>query len=92
MNDLTRCSEAFRAQIEQSSRSGLKEYPTPTMFINVLRMTSAHDVGRAINPQGCEGQVEGAAAMGLGGAFLEELLVGPSGELRNPAFHPDPRE
>ncbi len=40
----------------------------------------------AINPQGCEGQVEGAAAMGLGGAFLGELLVGPRGELRTPAF------
>ena len=43
-------------------------------------------MGRAINPQGCEGQIEGAAPMALGGAFIEELLVGSNGELRNPAF------
>ena len=36
-------------------------------------MIAAHDVGRAINPQQCEAQIEGAVHMGLGYALTEEL-------------------
>ena len=39
----------------------------------VERVIAAHDVGRAINPQQCEAQVEGAVVMGLGYALTEEL-------------------
>lgn len=39
----------------------------------VERMIAAHDVGRAINPQQCEAQIEGAVHMGLGYALTEEL-------------------
>ncbi|MBI3702408.1 MAG: molybdopterin-dependent oxidoreductase [Rhizobiales bacterium] len=39
----------------------------------VARVVAAHDVGRAINPQQCEGQVQGAVHMGLGYALTEEL-------------------
>jgi len=35
--------------------------------------THTHDVGRAINPKLCEGQIEGAVHMGLGYALSEEL-------------------
>ena len=34
---------------------------------------AAHDVGRAINPALCEGQIEGAVHMGLGFALSEDL-------------------
>jgi selenium-dependent xanthine dehydrogenase len=37
------------------------------------RVIAAHDVGRALNPQQCEAQVEGAVHMGLGYALTEEL-------------------
>lgn len=37
------------------------------------RVVAAHDVGRAINPAFCEGQIEGAVHMGLGYALSEEL-------------------
>lgn len=37
------------------------------------KVIAAHDVGRAINPALCEGQVEGAVHMGLGYALSEEL-------------------
>ncbi len=40
---------------------------------HVERMVAAHDVGRAINPAFCEGQIEGAVHMGLGYALTEEL-------------------
>jgi xanthine dehydrogenase molybdenum-binding subunit len=39
----------------------------------VARIVAAHDVGRAVNPALCEGQIEGAIAMGLGYALTEEL-------------------
>ncbi len=39
----------------------------------VERVHVAQDVGRAINPQQCEAQIEGAVAMGLGYALTEEL-------------------
>ncbi|MCE7873901.1 selenium-dependent xanthine dehydrogenase [bacterium CPR1] len=37
------------------------------------RVVAAHDVGRAINPALCEGQIEGSVHMGLGYALSEEL-------------------
>jgi xanthine dehydrogenase molybdenum-binding subunit len=39
----------------------------------VDRVVAAHDVGRAINPQQCEAQIEGSVHMGLGYALTEEL-------------------
>ena len=39
----------------------------------VDRIVAAHDVGRAINPQLCHGQLEGSVHMGLGYALSEEL-------------------
>ena len=37
----------------------------------VTKVVAAHDVGRAVNPLLCEGQVEGAVHMGLGYALSE---------------------
>ena len=44
--------------------------------VRVLRVTAAHDVGRAINPLLAEGQIEGGIAQGLGMALMEEYLPG----------------
>ncbi len=53
--------------------------------IAVLKFVAAHDVGRAINPLGLEGQVHGAIAQGLGFA-LSEQLVYDKGRLLNDNF------
>lgn len=37
----------------------------------IARVVAAHDVGRAVNPLLCEGQIEGAVHMGLGYALTE---------------------
>ncbi len=37
------------------------------------RVVAAHDVGRAINPLSCAGQIEGSLHMGLGYALSEDL-------------------
>jgi aldehyde oxidoreductase len=47
--------------------------------VKVLKLTAAHDVGRAINPTLIEGQIEGGIAQGLGMALMEEFIPG-SGE------------
>jgi xanthine dehydrogenase molybdenum-binding subunit len=39
----------------------------------IERVVAAHDVGRAINPKGCAGQVEGGVHMGLGYALSENF-------------------
>ncbi len=40
--------------------------------IHIVRVVSAHDLGRAINPQSAEGQIEGAVSIGIGYALSEE--------------------
>jgi CO/xanthine dehydrogenase Mo-binding subunit len=51
----------------------------------VVELATAQDVGRAINPQAVEGQLEGGAAQGLGLALMEEVQV-RDGVVRNPSF------
>jgi CO/xanthine dehydrogenase Mo-binding subunit len=50
------------------------EVDVDTGEVQLLRMVSAHDLGRAINPAAAEGQVEGAVAHGLGFALHETYL------------------
>ena len=45
----------------------------------VDRVVAAHDVGRAVNPLLCEGQIEGAVHMGLGYALTEGFPCDPDG-------------
>ena len=44
----------------------------------IERVLAAHDVGRAVNPQLCEGQIEGSVHMGLGYALTEEFPADPA--------------
>jgi CO/xanthine dehydrogenase Mo-binding subunit len=51
------------------------EVDTHTGALRVLKHAAAHDVGRAINPQSVEGQIQGGAVQGLGYALMEEVVV-----------------
>jgi CO/xanthine dehydrogenase Mo-binding subunit len=51
------------------------EVDTVTGEVQVLGMWAAHDVGRAINPRGVEGQIEGAIVQGLGQALMEDYKI-----------------
>ena len=53
--------------------------------IELKRYAAVHDVGKAVNPTGCEGQIEGGVAMGLGLAMMEELRE-VDGKVLNPSF------
>jgi xanthine dehydrogenase molybdenum-binding subunit len=51
------------------------EVNTLTGEVSVLRVIAANDVGKAINPLGLHGQVEGGVMMGLGNALTENFIV-----------------
>jgi xanthine dehydrogenase molybdenum-binding subunit len=49
----------------------------------IERVVAAHDVGRAVNPLLCEGQIEGAVHMGLGYALSEDFPADDQGRPTN---------
>ena len=51
------------------------EVDTLTGEVQVLGVWAAHDVGRAINPRGVEGQIEGGIVQGLGQALMEDYKL-----------------
>ena len=51
------------------------EVDTETGQVRVLRVVSANDVGKAINPQQVEGQIEGGVAQAVGWATCEKFVV-----------------
>jgi len=57
---------AQAAQVDVNTRTG---------EVRVLRIIAANDVGRAINPLGLQGQVEGGIVMGMGMALTENFIV-----------------
>jgi selenium-dependent xanthine dehydrogenase len=54
-------------------------YATQVVILNeqgtIEKVIAAHDVGRAINPMACAGQVEGGVHMGLGYALSENFTA-----------------
>lgn len=60
---------SFAAQVAEV------EVNTLTGEVSVLSVIAATDVGRALNPLGLQGQVEGGVMMGIGNALIEEFIV-----------------
>jgi xanthine dehydrogenase D subunit len=67
---------AHRAVVDVDTELGL---------VKVVELATAQDVGKAINPQAVEGQLEGGAAQGLGLAVMEEIQL-KDGIIRNASF------
>ena len=67
---------AHRAVVDVDTELGL---------VKVVEIATAQDVGKAINPQAVEGQIQGGIAQGLGLAVMEEIQV-TDGVVRNPSF------
>jgi len=51
------------------------EVDLETGVVRVIKVSAAHDVGRAINPVGCEQQVEGSVIMGVSNTLFEEFKM-----------------
>jgi CO/xanthine dehydrogenase Mo-binding subunit len=62
------------------------EVDPETGKIRVIKIAAAHDVGKAINPKACEGQIEGGVVQGMGTAVFEEVKFDTSGNMLNPNF------
>jgi xanthine dehydrogenase D subunit len=67
---------AHRAVVEVDTELGL---------VRVVEIATAQDVGKAMNPQALEGQIEGGIAQGLGLALLEEIHI-KEGKIQNASF------
>src|SRR5215210_4292775 len=67
---------AHRAVVEVDTELGL---------VRVVEVATAQDVGKAMNPQALEGQIEGGIAQGLGLALLEEIQI-KDGKIQNASF------
>ena len=61
------------------------EVDTETGVIRLLNYVSAADAGKAINPEQCIGQDEGAVMFGIGHTLMEEMVY-EDGQLLNPNF------
>ena len=51
------------------------EVDTDTGIVEVLKVYTAADIGKAINPQNVEGQIEGGTVQGIGMALMEEQVI-----------------
>jgi CO/xanthine dehydrogenase Mo-binding subunit len=67
---------AHRAVVDVDTELGL---------VRVVEIATAQDVGKAMNPQALEGQIEGGIAQGLGLALLEEIQIS-EGKIQNASF------
>jgi OHCU decarboxylase len=54
-------------------------------LVRVVELATAQEVGRAMNPQALEGQIQGGTAQGLGLALLEEIQI-KDGKVLNASF------
>lgn len=69
-NDMQRAQvTSFAAQVAEVS------VDPDTGEVTLLRFTSAHDVGKVLNPVGHQGQIDGGVMQGIGYALMEELRV-----------------
>jgi len=57
-----------------ATQIALVEVDAETGEVEVLKLYSAHDVGRAVNPQMIKGQIGGGVHMGQGYALMEEYV------------------
>lgn len=62
------------------------EVDPETGKIRVIKIAAAHDVGKAINPKACEGQIEGGVVQGMSTAVFEEVKFDDNGRMLNPNF------
>jgi aerobic carbon-monoxide dehydrogenase large subunit len=62
------------------------EVDVETGVVTPLMLAVVSDAGRLINPLIVDGQYQGAIALGIGGALLEELVYAEDGQPANPNF------
>ncbi len=69
-----------------TTHAALVEVDPSTGKVEILKYVAVHDVGFVVHPKAVEGQIEGAAAMSIGQALCEEVVVDDEGRTLNPTF------
>ena len=78
-------TERAHVALAISAMRVVAEVDTELGIPRIVWIGAAQDVGRALNPQAVEGQIEGGAAQGLGLALMEEIKT-EDGVIRNANF------
>ncbi|HEY7620571.1 MAG TPA: 2-oxo-4-hydroxy-4-carboxy-5-ureidoimidazoline decarboxylase [Solirubrobacteraceae bacterium] len=68
-----------------SAHRAVVDVDTELGLVRVVELATVQEVGKAMNPQALEGQIEGGSAQGLGLALLEEIQV-KDGKVLNASF------
>ena len=68
-----------------SAHRAVVDVDTELGLVRVVELATAQEVGKAMNPQALEGQIEGGSAQGLGLALMEEIQI-RDGKVLNASF------
>jgi xanthine dehydrogenase D subunit len=72
-------------QFAFSAHRAVVDVDTELGLVRTVELATTQEVGKAMNPQALEGQIEGGSAQGLGIALLEEIQV-KDGQVLNASF------
>jgi xanthine dehydrogenase D subunit len=72
-------------QFAFSAHRAVVDVDTELGLVHVVQLATTQEVGKVMNPQALEGQIDGGTAQGLGLALLEEIQV-RDGQILNASF------
>ena len=75
----------IHADFAVAGHRAVVDVDTELGLVKVVNVDTAQDVGRALNPQSVQGQIEGGILQGVGLAVMEELVM-KDGVILNPTF------
>lgn len=75
----------LHADFAVAGHRAVVDVDTELGLVRVVRVDTAQDVGKALNPESVRGQIEGGIMQGVGLAVMEELIV-EEGIITNPTF------
>jgi CO/xanthine dehydrogenase Mo-binding subunit len=76
---------SVHADFAVAGHRAVVDVDTELGLVTVVKVDTAQDVGRALNPESVRGQIEGGILQGVGLAYMEELLI-QDGVVQNPTF------
>ncbi|MBC8452542.1 MAG: molybdopterin-dependent oxidoreductase [Spirochaetes bacterium] len=84
-DNLNRDDEPFRLHFSYcyGTQAAIVAVDIDSGKVDVLKVIAAHDAGKAVNPAGARGQIEGGIMMGIGYALTEEFLMDETALITN---------
>jgi aldehyde oxidoreductase len=84
-DNINRDDESYRLHFSYcyGTQAAIVAVDTDSGKVEVLKVIAAHDAGKAVNPAGARGQIEGGIMMGIGYALTEEFLMDETSLITN---------